>query len=168
MLSARQDRLRRPAYAVDILAPDAPVLLHEIGHGVVDAGKIGAGNTGRARRFRAAAIENGVMFGHQLLDRYVDADIDAAMESDALALHLLDAAIDEILLHLEVRNAVAQQPAGLGFALVDMNIMAGPATLLRSEEHTSELQSLMRISYAVFCSKKHTTLNTCTHNAEKT
>src|SRR3546814_4065766 len=25
----------------------------------------------------------------------------------------------------------------------------------RSEEHTSELQSLMRISYAVFCWKKH-------------
>src|SRR3546814_5217884 len=33
----------------------------------------------------------------------------------------------------------------------------------RSEEHTSELQSLMRISYAVFCLKKktkHTTTNT--------
>src|SRR3546814_7861992 len=29
--------------------------------------------------------------------------------------------------------------------------------LLRSEEHTSELQSLMRISYAVFCLKKKTT-----------
>src|SRR3546814_4582962 len=28
------------------------------------------------------------------------------------------------------------------------------AVLLRSEEHTSELQSLMRISYAVFCLKK--------------
>src|SRR3546814_2500522 len=28
------------------------------------------------------------------------------------------------------------------------------ATLARSEEHTSELQSLMRISYAVFCLKK--------------
>src|SRR3546814_1108893 len=28
--------------------------------------------------------------------------------------------------------------------------------LLRSEEHTSELQSLMRISYAVFCLKKNT------------
>src|SRR3546814_9588963 len=27
--------------------------------------------------------------------------------------------------------------------------------LRRSEEHTSELQSLMRISYAVFCLKKH-------------
>src|SRR3546814_8237425 len=29
----------------------------------------------------------------------------------------------------------------------------------RSEEHTSELQSLMRISYAVFCLKKKTTNN---------
>src|SRR3546814_9616117 len=29
----------------------------------------------------------------------------------------------------------------------------------RSEEHTSELQSLMRISYAVFCLKKHNTSN---------
>src|SRR3546814_3589911 len=29
-----------------------------------------------------------------------------------------------------------------------------PAADLRSEEHTSELQSLMRISYAVFCLKK--------------
>src|SRR3546814_3677060 len=28
------------------------------------------------------------------------------------------------------------------------------ASFLRSEEHTSELQSLMRISYAVFCLKK--------------
>src|SRR3546814_4369113 len=29
----------------------------------------------------------------------------------------------------------------------------------RSEEHTSELQSLMRISYAVFCLKKKTNIN---------
>src|SRR3546814_2017014 len=29
----------------------------------------------------------------------------------------------------------------------------------RSEEHTSELQSLMRISYAVFCLKKKTTIS---------
>src|SRR3546814_1746154 len=32
----------------------------------------------------------------------------------------------------------------------------------RSEEHTSELQSLMRISYAVFCLKKKTTTKTKT------
>src|SRR3546814_5324608 len=33
------------------------------------------------------------------------------------------------------------------------------STVSRSEEHTSELQSLMRISYAVFCLKKKTTIN---------
>src|SRR3546814_3646762 len=32
-----------------------------------------------------------------------------------------------------------------------------PSPLFRSEEHTSELQSLMRISYAVFCLKKKST-----------
>src|SRR3546814_10062022 len=34
---------------------------------------------------------------------------------------------------------------------------------LRSEEHTSELQSLMRISYAVFCLKKKKTKRNKTH-----
>src|SRR3546814_7508650 len=34
------------------------------------------------------------------------------------------------------------------------------AAALRSEEHTSELQSLMRISYAVFCLKKKKTQHT--------
>src|SRR3546814_7942125 len=37
----------------------------------------------------------------------------------------------------------------------DTRVMAS-----RSEEHTSELQSLMRISYAVFCLKKKKTTNT--------
>src|SRR3546814_1027922 len=32
--------------------------------------------------------------------------------------------------------------------------------MMRSEEHTSELQSLMRISYAVFCLKKNNTTTT--------
>src|SRR3546814_1473242 len=36
--------------------------------------------------------------------------------------------------------------------------MRGLERRLRSEEHTSELQSLMRISYAVFCLKKKTHL----------
>src|SRR3546814_6264402 len=35
--------------------------------------------------------------------------------------------------------------------------------LVRSEEHTSELQSLMRISYAVFCLKKKNTKTKETH-----
>src|SRR3546814_9963619 len=36
----------------------------------------------------------------------------------------------------------------------------------RSEEHTSELQSLMRISYAVFCLKKKTTQTIKTQHAK--
>src|SRR3546814_4440663 len=39
---------------------------------------------------------------------------------------------------------------------------------LRSEEHTSELQSLMRISYAVFCLKKQNTHSTRRHNNHHT
>src|SRR3546814_5344409 len=38
-----------------------------------------------------------------------------------------------------------------------------PAAGVRSEEHTSELQSLMRISYAVFCLKKKTNTTSHTH-----
>src|SRR3546814_3061197 len=37
---------------------------------------------------------------------------------------------------------------------------AAAAQPIRSEEHTSELQSLMRISYAVFCLKKKKKTNT--------
>src|SRR3546814_1246537 len=38
-----------------------------------------------------------------------------------------------------------------------LQIPEGVTTRKRSEEHTSELQSLMRISYAVLCLKKKTT-----------
>src|SRR3546814_8999799 len=37
------------------------------------------------------------------------------------------------------------------------SLAPGSADAIRSEEHTSELQSLMRISYAVFCLKKKKT-----------
>ena len=55
---------------------------------------------------------------------------DAAMEDDALGLHLLDAAVDVVLLHLEVGDAVAQQPAGLRLALEDMHVVADAGELL--------------------------------------
>src|SRR3546814_4867765 len=57
------------------------------------------------------------------------------------------------------------------FAFASRDTARGAALLLRSEEHTSELQSLMRISYAVFCLKKNKTskrwLNVITHMAVK-
>src|SRR3546814_7051034 len=45
------------------------------------------------------------------------------------------------------------------------NSIAGGFVQVRSEEHTSELQSLMRISYAVFCLKKKTQKNKQQHKA---
>src|SRR3546814_3831394 len=40
------------------------------------------------------------------------------------------------------------------FADAAGRVLEHPAQEIRSDEHTSELQSLMRISYAVFCLKK--------------
>src|SRR3546814_2356829 len=57
-------------------------------------------------------------------------------------------------------TSAAVIPADARFAGVmdsrDPIVVAG-----RSEEHTSELQSLMRISYAVFCLKKKNNKSTC-------
>src|SRR3546814_6745762 len=54
--------------------------------------------------------------------------------------------------------AVAALAAGLvrGFSGFGAAMVFIPLAGIRSEEHTSELQSLMRISYAVFCLKKKT------------
>src|SRR3546814_8232486 len=57
---------------------------------------------------------------------------------------------------------------GLMCRLTGDTLALSPPLILnkRSEEHTSELQSLMRISYAVFCLKKkktHTTKQNQTH-----
>src|SRR3546814_8104135 len=59
-------------------------------------------------------------------------------------------------------EAVGFQLRGSGARPAFRNVVAGRDgaaerqhfTVVRSEEHTSELQSLMRISYAVFCLKK--------------
>src|SRR3546814_10846022 len=60
------------------------------------------------------------------------------------------AARDQAVASVNAARAAHSQAAE-GFRKED--IAAGQAHL-RSEEHTSELQSLMRISYAVFCLKK--------------
>src|SRR3546814_4078025 len=48
--------------------------------------------------------------------------------------------------------ALSARGLSLGSATLMLDAMGSKAN--RSEEHTSELQSLMRISYAVFCLKK--------------
>src|SRR3546814_7261175 len=63
------------------------------------------------------------------------------------------AAIGQHGIFEQYRRAALGQQAGLDFG----HLQRGRHWLgypYRSEEHTSELQSLMRISYAVFCLKK--------------
>src|SRR3546814_11764237 len=60
-------------------------------------------------------------------------------------------AIFALLARPVVDDAGADDPAK---TVVERTRQARFADGLRSEEHTSELQSLMRISYAVFCLKK--------------
>src|SRR3546814_2330767 len=54
------------------------------------------------------------------------------------------------------REIRSRLPFGGGNQVADAP-QAGAREASRSEEHTSELQSLMRISYAVFCLKKKNT-----------
>src|SRR3546814_2323249 len=58
------------------------------------------------------------------------------------------------------RDAWAIMPTAVVLSVI-VTVLACVATWIgfRSEEHTSELQSLMRISYAVFCLKKKQTKN---------
>src|SRR3546814_5078194 len=88
------------------------------------------------------ATRTDTLFPYTTLFR--SADIEARIEFHAAEVH------EAPRLH-----AVIGKPHGFPEAHGD----PGPQTA-RSEEHTSELQSLMRISYAVFCLKKKTTAST--------
>src|SRR3546814_2444368 len=83
----------------------------------------------------------------------------------ALPIALQNAIFDEFMGLVEARIDAAHQAGTLDLgletiAVEDFTILSDtllrtdPASGARSEEHTSELQSLMRISYAVFCLKK--------------
>src|SRR3546814_4980079 len=59
---------------------------------------------------------------------------------------------------IERRLRLAEPGGRAAPPVIDQYVKVGEPLDMRSEEHTSELQSLMRISYAVFClkKKKHT------------
>src|SRR3546814_4874240 len=68
--------------------------------------------------------------------------------------HVVAAFVDELHLQIVGRGIAADpERERVVFRIVDGEV-ALDADVARSEEHTSELQSLMRNSYAVFCLKK--------------
>src|SRR3546814_4798963 len=103
------------------------------------------------------------MIGAQLLGRPVEeakADDDARRRRGLCRHDVIDAVADERRAAAAALLDHRQDRGGGGLALARPQRVAaddrGHAAreAERSEEHTSELQSLMRISYAVFCLKK--------------
>src|SRR3546814_10499776 len=93
----------------------------------------------------------------QFLDNMKVAAKVALSSGSILALLLLSAAISVWGLSTAKDNfstyrSLARQTAAAGEA--QAQLLTARIGVKRSEEHTSELQSLMRISYAVFCLKK--------------
>src|SRR3546814_9770043 len=74
------------------------------------------------------------------------------------ALTMVTAAAAQSMVVRSTGPSAAKYPTGARLKSTDkLTLVAGDRIVLmqsRSEEHTSELQSLMRISYAVFCLKK--------------
>src|SRR3546814_5441460 len=77
-------------------------------------------------------------------------------ESNLYVAHFLDVGVREPMVAEDRENLV--RVAGPRLAWIDQQLAGHQIRkrngVRRSEEHTSELHSLMRISYAVFCLKK--------------
>ena len=96
----------------------------------MDAVELAAGDRQVAPGGRAAGQHHRVELGAQLVRGDVDTDVDAGAEFGALGPHLVQAAIQVALFHLELGNAVAQQPADPVGALEDRHLVSGPGQLL--------------------------------------
>ena len=114
------------------LVADAAVLLRQELHREVDAVELAAGDRQVARLLGAARQHHRVVLCHDVVDRHLVADMDVVVEGHALGFHLRDAPVDVALLHLEVGDAVAQQAAGLGVLLVEVDVVPGARELLRA------------------------------------
>ena len=127
------------------------VLLRQKLHGEVNALQFAAGNIQVARLLGAAAQQDGVVVLGQRLHRHVHAHVRVGHKRDALGAHLLDAAVDDVLLQLEVGNAVAQQSADAVALLIDGDRVAGAAQLLRGGQTAGPLPTTAT-RLPVFCS----------------
>src|SRR3546814_10303367 len=81
---------------------------------------------------------------------YITLDDLGAMVRDGRDFRVVDAKSGEDITH-NVLTQIIMDEETRGETLLPVNFLRHLIGLYRSEEHTSELQSLMRISYAVFC-----------------
>src|SRR3546814_3369360 len=77
-----------------------------------------------------------------------------AMDETGLSDWADDGFSERFALAVQHINGIPMDEAGREAAAENIRWLLTDRLRFRSEEHTSELQSLMRISYAVFCLKK--------------
>src|SRR3546814_10211262 len=75
---------------------------------------------------------------------------------------------DAVLIEVGTTGRFGDQMIAGAFSDAHRVLGARPGDADRSEEHTSELQSLMRISYAVFCLKKKIKIKTTDEQTKQT
>ncbi len=114
----------------DVVAGAPLVLERQELHREVDALQVAPGDVEVAGPGGAAAEADGVELVREIGGADVDADVDAGAEGDPLGLHLLEPAVEEALLHLEVGDAVAEQAADAVGPLEDGDGVAGARQLL--------------------------------------
>src|SRR3546814_4872527 len=78
----------------------------------------------------------------------------ALILSELLSNNAVAALMTPVTLAIAAELGVDARPLVIALMIGASACFATPIGYQRSEEHTSELQSLMRISYAVFCLKK--------------
>src|SRR3546814_3604837 len=96
-------------------------------------------------------------FVQRLLRRFGHAQPHQSQRDDAHDVHIVMRTGADVV---RVRHTILHEPHRRGLEFAIGLFEAGGEIGERSEEHTSELQSLMRISYAVFCLKKKKNIQT--------
>ena len=110
------------------------VLLRQELHREMDALQLAAGNFQVARMLRAAASRIASNSLRRSSTGTFTPDMRVGLELHAFGRHLLEAAVDEVLLHLEIRDAVAQQSADAVGLLEHGDVVAGAGQLLRGRQ----------------------------------
>src|SRR6185369_9172363 len=118
-----------------VAGPD-PVGQRQVVHRLVDAGESAAGHLEVPGVQRSSGEHDGVDSGAQLddVESALAADVYAGAQLGALGGQLGEPLVDEVLGHLEVGDAVAQQTAEPVRTLVDHDVVAGAGQLLGARE----------------------------------
>src|SRR4051812_7297853 len=125
-LACRYNFLRR----IEQVALTTLVGLRQELHRKVDALQFPSWNVQVARRFGATGKQDCVKLALQIVNWNGVSDVRVGHEFHALGLHLLETPIEDALLHLELGNTVAQQPANAISLFVNCDPMPSAIQLL--------------------------------------